>query len=154
MIQSVLLPAENNEESSECLVEVFGSVVQILGFGLFWNTKKWSPQQPTPASVRSTSFSSDDIRTSVGWCGFFLATTGAPSVPIYLLADDRCHLQLNKYSEEPLSVASVRRGSTTCSHIIAVPTDTLYQRLFDFRITVNISALCHHQDEDYFLFFS
>ena len=40
MIQSVLLPAENDEEFSECLVEVFGSVVQILSFGLFWNTKK------------------------------------------------------------------------------------------------------------------
>ena len=24
------------------LLEVFGSVVQILGFGPFWNTKKWS----------------------------------------------------------------------------------------------------------------
>ena len=77
MIQSVLLPAENDEEFSECLVEVFGSVVQILSFGLFWNTtllehkKKWSPQQPIPASVRSTSFSSDHIRTSAGWCGFF-----------------------------------------------------------------------------------
>ena len=33
----------------------------------------------------------------------FLATTEVPSVPIYLLADDRCHSQLNKYSEEPLS---------------------------------------------------
>ena len=72
MIQSVLLPAENDEDSSECLVEVFGSIVQILSFGLFWNTTKWSPQQPIPASVRSTSFSNDDIRTGVaGWCGFF-----------------------------------------------------------------------------------
>ena len=66
MIQSVLLSAENDEEFSECLVEVFGSVVQILSFVLFWNTKKWSPQQPIPASVRSTSFSSDHIRSSAG----------------------------------------------------------------------------------------
>ena len=71
MIQCVLLPAENDEDSSECLVEVFGSVVQILSSGLFWNTKKWLRQQPIPASVRSTSFSSDDIRTSAGWRGFF-----------------------------------------------------------------------------------
>ena len=33
----------------------------------------------------------------------FLAVTEVPSVPIYLLADDRCHSQLNSYSEEPLS---------------------------------------------------
>ena len=39
MLQSVLLPAENDEESGECLVEVFGSVVQIIGFRLFWSTK-------------------------------------------------------------------------------------------------------------------
>ena len=124
MIQSVLLPDENDEESSECLVEVLGSVVQILGFGLFWNTKIWSPQQLIAASVRSTAFSSDDIRTSAGWRGFLLAATGAPSVPFYLLADDWCHSQLNKYSEELLLLASVRRGPATCSHIIAVSADT------------------------------
>ena len=38
---------------------------------------------------------SDDIRSSGVRCDFFLAATGAPSVPIYLLADDRCHSQLN-----------------------------------------------------------
>ena len=27
-------------------------------------------QKPTPASVRSTSVSSDDIKTTAGWCGF------------------------------------------------------------------------------------
>ena len=123
-MQSILLPAENDEESSVCLVKVLGSVLQILGFCLFWNTKLWSPQQPIPASVRSTSLSSDDNRTSAGWCGFLLAATGAPSIPIYLLADDWCHSQLNKYSEEPLSLALVRRGPTTCSHIIAVTADT------------------------------
>ena len=46
MIQSVLLLAENDEESSECLVGTSGSGVQILGVGLFWNTQ-------ADASVRS-----------------------------------------------------------------------------------------------------
>ena len=62
-------------------------------------------QRPIPASVCSTSFSTDGNRTSAGCCGFFLAATGAPSTPIYLLADDRCISQLNKYSKEQLSLA-------------------------------------------------
>ena len=80
--------------------------------------QKMVTQQPIPASVCSPSFSRDDNRTSAGWCGFFLAATGAPSIPIYILADDWCRLQLhfNKYSKELLSLASVRCGPATCLH--------------------------------------
>ena len=61
MIQSVLLPAENDEKSSECLVEVFGSVVQILSFGLFSKTKSGHLNSP----LFSTSFSRDNVRTDI-----------------------------------------------------------------------------------------
>ena len=83
-----------------------GHLVAVYKFSVLVS---FGTQKLTLASVRSTSFSSDGIRTSAGWCCFFLAATGAPIVPFYLLPDDRCHSQLNKYSEEPLSVASVRR---------------------------------------------
>ena len=81
-------------------------------------------QRSIPASVCSTSFSRDDNRTSAGCCGFFLAAARAPSMPFYLLADDLCHSQLIKYSKEPLSLASVRYGPTTCLHLISVTADT------------------------------
>ena len=43
----------------------------------------------------------------------FLAATEVPSVPIYLLADDRCHSQLNTYSEEPLWLAGWLQSDAT-----------------------------------------
>ena len=78
--------------------------------------KKMVIQRPISAPACSRTFSRDDNRTSAGWCGFFLAATGAPSISIYLLADDWCHSQVNKYSKEPLSLASVRWGLVTCLH--------------------------------------
>ena len=42
IVKSGLIPAENDEEKIECLVEVFSSVVQTLYFGLFWNSEKCS----------------------------------------------------------------------------------------------------------------
>ena len=98
--------------------------MQILGYGPFWNTEKWSLKIPIPASVFSTSFSRDDNGTSAGWCGFFLAATGAPSIPIYLIAGDWCRLQLNKYSKETLLLASARCRPATCLHLISVTADT------------------------------
>ena len=91
---------------------------------IHFGTQKMITQRPIPASVCFTSFPRDDNRTSAGWCGFFLAATGAPSTPIYLLADDWCRLQLNKYSKEPLSLASVKCGHATCLHLISGNTDT------------------------------
>ena len=89
-------------------------------------TQKMVTQRPIPASLCSTSFcfSRDANRTSARWCSFFLAATGAPSIPIYLLADDRCPLQLTIYFKETLSLASVRCESATCLHLTSVTADT------------------------------
>ena len=58
---------------------------------LFWSLlelKNVSSQQPIPVSSRIITFSSDDIRISGGWGGFFLAATGAPNVPAYWVMTD------------------------------------------------------------------
>ena len=52
---------------------------------------KMVTQWPIPTFICSSSFYGDDNRTSAAWCGFFLAATGAPSIPIYLMADDWCN---------------------------------------------------------------
>ena len=95
MIQSVLLPAENDEESSECLVEVFGSVVRIFSFGLFWNTKNGHLNSRFQCRFALHHFLVTTLGHQLGGVAF-LAATEVPGVPIYLLADDRCHSQLNK----------------------------------------------------------
>ena len=68
-----------------------GSIRYCCANSRFWSNlehRKMVTQRPIPAFVCSTSFSRDDNRTSAGRCGFFLAATGAPSIPIYLLAHD------------------------------------------------------------------
>ena len=89
-----------------------------------FGTQKIVTQRPIPGSGSSTSFCRDGNRTSAGLCGFFLAATGAPSTPIYLLADELWRLQIYKYSKEPLSLASIRCGPATCLHLISVTADT------------------------------
>ena len=89
-----------------------------------FGTQKMVTQRLIPASVCSTSFSRDDNRTSAGWCGFFLAATRAPSIPIYPMAGDWCRLQLNKYSKETLLLASARCRPATSLHLISVTADT------------------------------
>ena len=103
-----------------------GSIRYCCANSRLWSIlehRKMVTQRPTPASVCSTSFNRDNNRTSAG-CGFFLASTGAPCIPIYLLADDWCRLQLKIFSKKKLSLASVRCGPATCLPSISVTTDT------------------------------
>ena len=98
--------------------------VVLCKFLVCFGKKKNGHSMTDFSIVCTTSFLRDDNRTPPGWCGFFLGATGAPSIPIYLLADGWCHSQLNKYCNEPLSLASVRYGPATRSHLISVTADT------------------------------